>query len=141
MPLYKGCKTAVSLVRELSSSFPMKVGVHQGSALSPLLFIMAMDVLTKDVRDGLLMKLLCADDRVLWVKCLNEVMDKYGRSKKAVKEKDLRINVDKQKLYGYCLGRKVVFLRWTVVVSVVSGLVVIQFDVRNVRGGFIAVLI
>ena len=60
-------------------------------------------------------------------------MDKYGRSKKAVEEKDLRINVDKQKLYSYCLGRKVV-------VSVVSGLVVIQFDVRNVRDGFVAVL-
>ena len=60
-------------------------------------------------------------------------MDKYGRSKKAVEEKDLRINVDKQKLYSYCLGRKVV-------VSVVSALVVIQFDVRNVRDGFVAVL-
>ena len=60
-------------------------------------------------------------------------MDKYGRSKKAVEEKDLRINVDKQKLYSYCLERKVV-------VSVVSGLVVIQFDVRNVRDGFVAVL-
>ena len=37
MSLYKGCKTAVSVDGELSSSFSVKVGVHQGSALSPVL--------------------------------------------------------------------------------------------------------
>ena len=40
MSLYKSCKTTVSIDRELSSSFSVKVGVHQGSVLSPLLFIM-----------------------------------------------------------------------------------------------------
>ena len=45
--LYKGYKTAVSVDGELSSSFSVKGGVHQGSALSPLLFIMVMDVLTR----------------------------------------------------------------------------------------------
>ena len=51
MSLYKGCKTAVSVDRVISSSFSVKPGVHQGSAwspllLSPLLLIMVMDVLT-----------------------------------------------------------------------------------------------
>ena len=45
MSLYKGCKTAVSVEGELSSSFSVKVDVHQESALSLLLFIMVMDVL------------------------------------------------------------------------------------------------
>ena len=66
MSLYKGCKTAVSVDGELSSSFSVKVGVHQGSALSPLLFIVVMDVLTEDVRNGSLMELLYADDLFLW---------------------------------------------------------------------------
>ena len=97
MSLYEGCKTAVLVDGELSSSFSVKVGVHQGSALSPLLFIMVMDVLTGDVRDGSLMELLYPDDLVLCVESLNDIMDKYERWKNAVEGKGLRFNVDKTK--------------------------------------------
>ena len=82
MSLYKGCKNAVSVDGALSNSFSVKIGVHQGSALSPLLFIMIMDVLT-DVRDGSLMELLHRDNLVLCRESLNEVMDKYRRWKNA----------------------------------------------------------
>ena len=47
----------------------------------------------------------------------------------------------KQKVCSYYLGRKVVFRKWIFVVSVLSGLVVILFSVRNVRGGFIVVVL
>ena len=77
----------LSVDGELSSSFSVKVGVHQGSALSPLLFVIVMDVLTEDVRDGSLMELLYADDLALCGESLNEVMEKYGRWKNAVKGK------------------------------------------------------
>ena len=97
MSLYKGCKTAVSVDGELSSLFSVKVGVHQGFALSPLLFIMVIDVLTEDVRDASLMELLYADDLVLCGESLNEVMDNYGRWKNSVEGKGLRVNVDKTK--------------------------------------------
>ena len=43
----------------------------------------------------------------------------------------------KQKICNYYIGRKVVFRKLILVLSVVSGLVVILFNVRNVRGGFI----
>ena len=79
MFLYKGCKTAVSVNGELSSSFSVKVGVHQGSALSLLLFIMVMDILAEDRRDGSLMELLYVDDLFLCEESVNEVMDKCGR--------------------------------------------------------------
>ena len=36
----------------LKESFEVKVGQHQGSALSPLLFITVMDVISKDVGRG-----------------------------------------------------------------------------------------
>ena len=60
MSLYKNCKTAVSDDSELSSSFSVNGGVHQGSALNPLLFIMLMDVLAKDVSDGSVIELFSA---------------------------------------------------------------------------------
>ena len=55
----------LSVYWELSSSFSVKVGAHQKSALSPLLFIMVIDVLTEDERDASLMGLLYADDLVM----------------------------------------------------------------------------
>ena len=82
----KVVKLLSQLMGELSSSFSVKVGVHQGSAFSPLVFIMVVDVLT-DVRDGSLMELLYVDDLVLCGESLNEVMDKYGLWKNAVEGK------------------------------------------------------
>ena len=95
--LYKGCKTAVSIDGELSSSFSVKVGAYQGSALSLLLFIMVMDALKEEVRDGSLMELLYPDDLVLYGESLNEFMDKYERWKKALEVKGLRVNFNKIK--------------------------------------------
>ena len=106
MSLYEGCKTAVLVDGELSSSFSVKVGVHQGSALSPLLFLMVMDVLTEDVRDGSLMELLYADDLVLCGESLNDVKDKYKRWKNEVEGKGPRVNVDKTKDMQLSFGKK-----------------------------------
>ena len=38
MPVYAGAKTVVRTVYGNSKGFEVKVGMHQGSALSPLLF-------------------------------------------------------------------------------------------------------
>ena len=48
------------------------------------LFIKVLDVLTEDVRDGSLMELLFADNRVFCGESLNAAMDKYGRWENAV---------------------------------------------------------
>ncbi len=48
--MYKDCRTQVRCAGGLSDSFEVKVGVHQGSALSPLIFIIIMDCLTDAVR-------------------------------------------------------------------------------------------
>ena len=106
MSLYKGCKTAVLVDGELSSSFSVKVGVYQGSALSPLLFIMVMDVQTEDMRDGSLIELLYADDLVLCGESINDVMDKYKRWKNAMEGKGLRVNIDKTKGMQLSFGKK-----------------------------------
>ena len=87
MSLCRGCETAVSVDGELSRLFSVKVGVHQGSALSLLLFIIVMDVLTKNVRDGSLMELLHAGGLVLCGESLNEVWTSMGDGKMQRKER------------------------------------------------------
>ena len=106
MYIYKSCKIAVSVDVEQSSSFYVNVGVHQGSALSSLLFFMVMDVPTEDVRGGSLMELLYVENLNLCGKSLNKIMDKYRGWKNAVEEKGLRVNIDKTKGMQLLFGKK-----------------------------------
>ena len=46
--LYDGTKTRVRVGSANSEEFEVKVGVHQGSMLSPLLFAIVMDAITKN---------------------------------------------------------------------------------------------
>ena len=48
--MYKGSETVVRCAVETTESFKVKVGLHQGSTLSPFLFAMIMDRLTDKVK-------------------------------------------------------------------------------------------
>ena len=63
--MYTGCRTKVRTVAGESSKFNVQVGLHQGSALSPYLFLILMDVLTERVRKEAPESMLFADDIVL----------------------------------------------------------------------------
>ena len=47
MEMYDGCSTTVRSEAGMSEPFGVKVGLHQGSALSPFLFVILLDVLTE----------------------------------------------------------------------------------------------
>ena len=63
--MYTGCRTTVRTVAGESSKFNAEVGLHQGSALSPYLFLILMDVLTERVRKEAPESMLFADHIVL----------------------------------------------------------------------------
>ena len=48
-----------------SDDISVKVGVHQGSVLSPLLFIIVLEALSKEFRTGCPWELFYADDLVV----------------------------------------------------------------------------
>ena len=48
MSLYEGAKTRVRVGLQLSKEFEVKVGVHQGSVLSPLVFVRMTPRLGRD---------------------------------------------------------------------------------------------
>ena len=48
MSVYTGVKTVVRTVYGNSKGFEVKVGMHRGSALSPLLFVIVMEALSRE---------------------------------------------------------------------------------------------
>ena len=50
---------------ELYEEFLVQVNVHQGSVLSPLLFAIAVDVISKNAKEGLINEIIYVDDLVL----------------------------------------------------------------------------
>ena len=62
---YNGVKTRVRVGSAYSEEFEVKVGVHQGSVLSPLLFAIVVDVITEKARRVVVNELLYADDLLL----------------------------------------------------------------------------
>ena len=57
MSLY-GAETKLRVDSELLDEFEVKVGMHQGSVLSPFLFALVIDVVTEFVREGAQRELL-----------------------------------------------------------------------------------
>ena len=73
----------------------MESGVHhQGSVLSPLLFVAEMEVVTWGVKEGLPWELLYADDLVLIAQSPEELREKVLKWKKCMEAKGLKINVE-----------------------------------------------
>ena len=74
------------------------MGVHQGSVLSPLLFIIVLEALSREFREGLPMELLYADDLVLMAESRELLMEKLRKWKNGMEAKGLRVNAGKTKV-------------------------------------------
>ena len=98
MGLYEDAKTKVKVGPGMSEAFSVKVGVHQGSVLSPFLFAIVMDVVCGDVMEGLLFEILYADDLVLMADSMEELQLKFDRWKGAIERKGLKVNMSKTKV-------------------------------------------
>ena len=77
--------------------FDIGVGVHQGSALSPLLFILVMEEATRGCRESGVCNLLYADDLVLTGESTDEVKRMFENWKEAMEIRGVKVNVGKTK--------------------------------------------
>lgn len=83
MLMYKSASTQVRISGDFSDEFSGNFGVHLGSVLSSLLFIMEIEALSKDFyfKTGLSWELLSADDLVLVAESQTAAMKRFLRWK------------------------------------------------------------
>ena len=102
MAMYEGAQTVVRTTEGDSKAFNMKVGLHQGSLLSPLLFVIVMDMISRELRAGLPLELLYADDLILMAESEESLRDKIVKWKSGLDAKCLKMNTGKTKVMFSC---------------------------------------
>ena len=70
--LYSNARSRVRVGEGYREEFEVKVGVHQGFVLSPLLFFIVLEALSRDFRCGVPWEDLHADDLVIIAESLEE---------------------------------------------------------------------
>ena len=98
MSLYEGSRTKVRVGSGLSEEFGVRVGVHQGSVISPLIFASVVDAVTEQARKGLLNEILYADDLVLMSENLEDLRERFQRWRGALESKGIKVNIRKTKM-------------------------------------------
>jgi len=83
------------------------MGLHQGSALSPFLFILVMDVLTRGIQDELPWCMLFADDIVLIDETRQGVNDKLERWRHTLESRGFRVSISKTEYRHCCCSGRV----------------------------------
>ena len=76
----------------------MKVGVHAGSELIPLLFIIVLEALSRDFCCGVPWEVLYADDLVIIAESLEECVRRLLIWKEAMEKKGMRVNAGQMKI-------------------------------------------
>jgi len=98
MSMYTGAKTVVRTDYGNSSGFEVKVGMHQGSALSPLLFAIVMEAISREFRVALPWELLYADDLVVIAETEEDLIKSLNEWKNNVESRGMRVNMNKTKV-------------------------------------------
>ena len=72
--------------------------MHQGSALSPLLFVIIMEAISTEFRVALPWELLYADDLAVIAETEEEMIKRLNEWKDNVESKGMRVNMNKTKI-------------------------------------------
>ena len=93
--MYDGATTTVRRAAGLTEEFKVGVRLHQGSALSPFLFAIIMDKLTKDIKKDTPWDMLFADDIVLSRQNFRELEDDLEIWRNGLERRGLKVSWSK----------------------------------------------
>ena len=96
--MYVGARSRTCVNISFSEEFEVKVGVHQGSVLSPLVSIIILEALSCKLRVGCPWEMLYADDLVNLTETLEDLMTIIAVWKNGLESKGLKVNMWKTKL-------------------------------------------
>lgn len=99
--MYSKVHTSVRSSADLFDSFDIKVGVHQGSALRPLLFNVVINYLTSKIQKPTPWNLLYADDVVLISDNIQVLQKDIEEWRVSLEQNGLRISTTKKE-YMFC---------------------------------------
>ncbi|KAL3372146.1 hypothetical protein AABB24_008601 [Solanum stoloniferum] len=98
--MYDGAKTRVRTVGGDSEHFPVEMGLHQGSVLSPFLFALVMDELTRSIQETVPWCMLFADDIVLIDETRDRVNARLEVWRQTLESKGFRLSRTKTEYLG-----------------------------------------
>ena len=96
--MYDNVHSKVRITKSYSNTINVSVGIHQGSVLSSLLFIIAMEALSREFRAGCPWELLYTNDLVIVAESLSKLKVRLKNWKDGLEEKGLKANVGKTKV-------------------------------------------
>ena len=90
--MYDGAKTRVRMAGGYSEYFPIEMGLHQGSVLSPFLFALVMDELTRSIQKEVSWCMLFVDDIVLIDETWTKVNDRLETWRHALESNEFKLS-------------------------------------------------
>ena len=97
--MYERTKGTVVVESGLSEEFSFNIGLRQGSALSPLLFIMVMELISRKISTkDVLRKMMYADDLAIIAESKQELQEVLEEQKGVFKKHGLRMSLEKTQL-------------------------------------------
>ena len=96
--MYNGATVKVRVNGSYSDEFVVKVDVHRGTILCPLLFIKVLEALSREFQASCPWELLYADDLMLIAETLDLLMEKLKLWKNNMENKRLSVNMGKTKV-------------------------------------------
>ncbi|KAH1256215.1 LINE-1 retrotransposable element ORF2 protein [Glycine max] len=103
--MYDRVSTSVRTQGGESDDFPITIGLHQGSTLSPYLFTLILDVLTEQIQEIALRCMLFADDIVLLGESREELNERLETWRRALETHGFRLSRSKSE-YMECKFNK-----------------------------------
>ncbi|KAK3536468.1 hypothetical protein QTP86_013737, partial [Hemibagrus guttatus] len=93
--MYERSRTVMKCAVGQTEEFKVEVGLHQGSALSPFLFAIAMDQLSEEVRQESPWTMMFADDIVICSESREQVEENLERWRFALERRGMKVSRSK----------------------------------------------